>query len=176
MPTKDSIRLDDVKGEAFARFGEDYQRIILIASEAFVKMMKGFDYLGTAGGTILYMMGQEKGVYDVRKETETLRKNGVYATKRQLLESVARQVRVAGWGATSVKEYNEKEETVRITVENNPLVLNTDTKLGSPVCHYFRGYWAGVVSETWERRVNCAEIKCMGMGDKFCEFKVTEAK
>jgi predicted hydrocarbon binding protein len=60
-------------------------------------------------------------------------------------------------------------------VENNPLVdvLGTDGKSDRPLCHYFRGYWVDVVSEIFERRVSCAESKCMGMGDVYCEFKVT---
>jgi hypothetical protein len=40
MSGKNGVTLDVEKGEAKERFGEDSQRIVLIASEAFVRMME----------------------------------------------------------------------------------------------------------------------------------------
>ena len=178
MSGKNKVILDVEKGEAMARFGEAHRRMVLIASEAFVKMMEALSAFGSAGFTMFYMMGQEKGRYDVLKEIEALRKQGISFTKRQVLENIVHQLRVTGWGAPRVQKYDEKRGTLTILVENNPLVvaLGTGGKSDRPVCHYFRGYWVGVVSEVLERRVSCAETKCMGMEDAYCEFKVTAAK
>ena len=175
MAGKNSVTSDAEKGEAMARFGEDYRRMVLIACEAFVKMMETLNAFGSASFTILYMMGQEKGRYDVLKEMEALRQQGISFTKRQVLENIVHQVRVTGWGVTRVQRYDEKWGALMIVVENNPLVvaLGTGGKSDRPVCHYFRGYWVGVISEVLERKVSCAETKCIGMGDTFCEFKVT---
>ena len=171
---KNSVTLDAEKGEAMARFGDNHQRMVLIASEAFVKMMKALNAFGTAAFTMLYMMGQEKGRHDILKELEALRQQGISFTKRQVLENIVHQVRVTGWGAPKVQKYDEKRGVLTILVENNPLVVASGTggKSDRPVCHYFRGYWIGVVSEVLERKVNCAERKCMSMGDAYCEFKV----
>ncbi len=175
MSGKNDVMLDAEKGEARARFGEDYRRMVLMASEAFVKMMEALNTFGSAAFTILYMMGQEKGRYDVLKETEALRRQGVSFSRRQLLENIVHQIRVTGWGAPRIQKYDEKREAVTILVENNPLVvaLGTGGKADRPICHYFRGYWVGVVSEILERRMSCAETKCMGMGDAYCEFKIS---
>lgn len=175
MSQKNSIKLNSEKGEAIARFGENHRRMVLIASEAFVKMTETLNTFGSAALTMLYMMGQEKGRYDVLKEIEALRQQGISFTKHQVLENIVHQVRVTGWGAPRVQKYDEKRGALTILVENNPLVvaLGAGGKSDRPVCHYFRGYWVGVVSEVLERKVNCAESKCMGMGDAFCEFKVT---
>jgi len=175
---KNGVILDAEKGEAMARFGEEHRRMVLIASEAFVKMTETLNTFGSAAFTMLYMMGQEKGRYDVLRELEALRKQGVSFTKRQVLENIVHQLRVTGWGAAKVQKYDEKRGVLTVLLENNPLVvaLGAGGKSDRPVCHYFRGYWVGVVSEVLERRVSCAESKCMGMGDEYCEFKVTAAE
>lgn len=174
---KNSITLDAEKGEATARFGEAHRRMVLIASGAFVKMAEALNSFGSAAFTMLYMMGQEKGRYDVLKEMEALRQQGISFTKRQVLENITHQLRVTGWGAARVQKYDEKRGALTV-VENNPLVvaLGTGGKSDRPVCHYFRGYWVGVVSEVLERKVSCAETKCMGMGDEYCEFRITPAE
>jgi len=175
MSGKNNVSLGDEKGEAMARFGDNYRRMVLMTCEAFVKMMETLNAFGSAALTILYMMGQEKGHYDVLKEIEALRQQGISFTKRQVLENLLHQVRVTGWGAPRIQKYDEKQGALNIVVENNPLigVLGTGGKSDRPVCHYFRGYWVGVVREVLERKVSCAETKCMGMGDVYCEFKIT---
>ena len=175
MSGKNSVSLGNEKGEAVARFGDNHRRMVLITCEAFVKMTETLNAFGSAAFTMLYMMGQEKGRFDVLKEVEALRKQGISFTKRQVLENIVHQVRVTGWGAPRIQKYDEKQGALNIVVENNPLivVLGTGGKSDRPVCHYFRGYWVGVVWEVLERKVSCTESKCMGMGDAFCEFKVT---
>lgn len=177
MSGRDSIILDTKKGEATARLGEEHRRMLLIASEAFVKMLGALNTFGSAGLTIFYLMGQEKGSYDAMKRIEALRQYGTSFIKRQVLENIIHQVRVTGWGAPVIQKYDEKRGSLTILVENNPLVVAFgDGKSDGPLCHYFRGYWVGVVSEVWERRVSCAETKCMGMGDAYCKFEIATAK
>jgi predicted hydrocarbon binding protein len=174
MPRKDSVKLDAEKGEVMACFGGVYRRTVFIASEAFVKMMKTLNVFGTAALTILYMMGQEKGHHDIMKEMEALRRQGISFTKRQMLENIVHQARATGWGAPRIQKYDEKQGVLTIVMENNPLVvaLETGEKSDVHLCHYFRGYWVGVVSEVWERMVSCAETKCLDMGDEYCEFTI----
>ena len=178
MAEKTNVTLDAEKGEAMARFGENYRRMVLIASEAFVKMMTTLNVFGSAALTMLYMMGQEKGRYDVLEELEVLRQQEISFNKRQLLENIVHQVRATGWGAPKIQKYNEKNGDLTILVENNPLVglLGKGEKSDRPVCHYFRGYWVGVVSEILERKVSCVETKCMSMGAAYCEFNITVAQ
>jgi len=169
------IILDAKKGEALAIFGEDKQRMVLMASEAFVKMIETLNAFGTASFTILYMMGQEKGRYDVLTEMETARRHGLALSKYRLLENVVHQVRVTGWGAPRIHKFDNEHGSLTILVENNPLVVavGKNGKVDRPLCHFFRGYWVGVVSEIFERKVSCFEIKCMGLGDVHCEFRIT---
>ena len=177
MSERESVILDAQKGEALARFGEDYRRMVLIASDAFVKMMSTLNAFGSAGFTMFYMMGQEKGRCDVLQEMEVLRQQGVFFTKRQVLENIIHQIRITGWGAPMIRAYDEKSSSLSVIVENNPIVtaLGTDVRSDRPLCHYFRGYWVGVVSAVFEKKVKCTETKCMSMGDAYCEFNVTTA-
>ena len=175
MTIKHSIILDAEKGEVKTLFGDDYRRMVLIASDAFVKMINVLNTFGSAGSTMFYMMGREKGHYDTFKEIEVMRQRGISITKRLVLENIVYHVNVMGWGATKIQEYDEKRGTVTIHVENNPLVSTLGTKIQSdrPICHYFRGYWVGVISEIMEKIVSCAETKCRSMRDQHCEFKIT---
>jgi predicted hydrocarbon binding protein len=174
MVKKDNIILDIEKGEALARFGENYRRMLLITSEAFVKMMEALNAFGSAAFTIFYMMGREKGHNDVLKEMESLRQQGVSFTKRQVLDNIIHEIKVTGWGVPVIREYDEEHCVLTIVVENNPLIVTLGFvgKAESPVCHYFRGYWVGVISDIFERRVSCIETKCMAMGAASCEFKI----
>lgn len=178
LSEKNSVKLDVEKGEVIACLGENNRRMVLIATEAFAKMTKTLNAFGSAAFTMLYMMGQEKGRYDVLKEMETLRQQGTSFTKRQVLENIVHQLRVTGWGAPRVQKYDERRGVMKILVENNPLVVasGTDENPDRPSCHYFRGYWVGVLSEIFERKASCAETKCMGMGYTYCEFNITTAQ
>jgi predicted hydrocarbon binding protein len=175
---KSGFVMDAEKGEAVEHFGEISRRMVFIASEAFVKMMEALNVFGTAAFTMLYMMGQEKGRYDALKEIEVFRQRGVPFVKIQVLENIVRQLRLTGWGVPKIQKYNEKQVELIIMVENNPLVvsLGMDKKSDGPICHYFRGYWVGVVSEVFERKISCVETKCMGSEDPYCEFKITSAE
>jgi len=174
MYRKNSVILDAEKGEARVGSGEDHRRIVLMASEAFVKMIETLNAFGTAAFTMLYMMGQEKGRFDVKKEIEMLTRKGNSLIKRQVIENVIQELRITGWGVPRIQSYDEQQAVVMIIVENNPLtdVLGANRESDRPICHYLRGYWVGVFSEIFERKVSCAESRCQGMGDKFCEFKI----
>ncbi len=175
MAKKSSIILDLEKGEATAYFGDTHQRTVLIASEAFIKMMEALNAFGSAGLTIFYMMGQEKGRFDVLKEIEALHQQNIFFTKRQVLENIMHQLKVTGWGAPRIQKFDEERGILTILVVNNPLAgsLTLSAKPERPICHYFRGYWVGVVSEVLERKMSCIETRCMGAGEEYCEFKIT---
>ncbi len=177
MPGKSSVILDARKGEATARFEEARRRMVLMTSEAFVKMTEAFNAFGTAAFTMLYMMGQEKGRYDVLKEIEVLRQQGISFNKRQVSENIAHQAGTTGWGAPRIQKYDERRGALTILVKNNPVIVASGTsgKSDRPICHYFRGYWVGVVSEVLERKVSCScgEARCMRAGDAYCEFKIS---
>ena len=88
MSGKSGVKLDVNKGEVMAHIGMYHRRVVLIASEAFIKMMEALNAFGSAGLAMFYMMGQEKGRYDVLKEIEAWRQQGISFTKRQVLENI----------------------------------------------------------------------------------------
>ena len=177
MSRRNSIVLDVEKGEAVASFGEERRRMVLMTTEGFVTMMETLNAFGSAGLTMFYAMGLEKGRYDVLKELEALRRQGNPISKSQFLENILHHLRVTGWGAPAIKKHDEKKGELTILLRNNPLVVSSgtdreDRKPENHLCHYFRGYWVGIASEVLERRVSCTETKCMGKGDAYCEFKI----
>ncbi|XRO74804.1 V4R domain-containing protein [Methanocaldococcus sp. 28A] len=47
-------------------------------------------------------------------------------------------------------------------------------KIGKPVCHFEGGLIAGFLEKLWNKKVLAKEVKCWGLGDEVCEFKIIE--
>lgn len=178
-----SIILDLAKGEVTTSFGDAHQRIVLITSNAFIRMMETLQLFGSAGFTIFHMMGREKGRYDVQEKILEYSQQNVTFTRSQLIDDVTHKLRGTGWGVHVVNEQNYSHKTATILVKNNPFFSSLDQKRVNdkrrsniPMCHYFRGYWAGVFTDIWESEIECTETKCVAMGDSFCELKITSSQ
>lgn len=167
---EERIELGSEQGEAVANFLGLQRRVVIMTPEALVGMMKALKTtFGTAGLTMLYMMGKEKGSLDAALAAEALKGEDIPPTKRLLLETIIHQSRVQGWGLAQVGEYDEEKAAVTVRVENNPLAIAWG-KSDVPVCHFLRGYWAGALSEALEKDAQCTETRCMSKGDPYCEF------
>ena len=83
--------LNGSKGEAKLGSGDNYQRMLIMASNAFIKMMEALNVFGSAGTTMFYMMGQEKGRYDVLEIIKNLRSRRISFTNRWILEKIIQQ-------------------------------------------------------------------------------------
>ncbi len=172
MEKEYKIRLDLDEGETTGVFMGLPERVIIVTPENFVSMTKTLiTTFRTAGFTMFYMMGEEKGRNDVKKAIDALREQGIVFSKRQILEAIIQQSRIDGWGAGNLKKYDEGKGAVIITVENNPFATAWG-KSEKPTCYLLSGYWAGAVSEALEQDARCKETKCMSKGDLYCEFVI----
>jgi predicted hydrocarbon binding protein len=166
------VKLDLDEGEATGFFMGLPERVIIMTPENLVSMMKTLTAtFRTAGFTMFYMMGEEKGRNDVKKAIDALREQGIVFTKRQILEAIIQQSRIDGWGAGHLQKHDEGKGAVTIRVENNPLAMAWG-KTEKPICYLLRGYWAGAVSEALEQETRCTETKCTSKGDPYCEFVI----
>ncbi len=160
---------DRKMGEVRVEFTGVRLRVISMTPKAFIEMMRVLTTtFGTAGLTMFFHMGREKGIHDSSEVIEALRREGAY-TKRRLLEAVMDRSRVLGWGASRLVKYDEGRGTVTIRIENNPIAKYCNAP-GEPICYFLRGYWTGVVSEALEQELACEEARCTDRKNLCCEF------
>lgn len=74
-----------------------------------------------------------------------------------------------GWGKIQAEVDFTKKEAL-VTIENSALARQTNTE--EPVCHFARGFIAGVCDVMFHGSTECLETKCIAKGDAYCEFGV----
>ncbi len=65
----------------------------------------------------------------------------------------------------------EGEGELMIKVENS-FIAKEYGKSGVPVCHFLRGYCAGIGEALTNQEMDAEEVKCVACGDDHCEFAI----
>jgi len=78
-----------------------------------------------------------------------------------------------GWGAIEIIEFTEERGVARVynSFEARSYFANNKRKSSVPQCNFFRGVMAGVGHTYWNREAKAKELKCIAMGDKYCEVE-----
>jgi bacteriochlorophyll 4-vinyl reductase len=63
------------------------------------------------------------------------------------------------------------EGKVGFTIKNS-LIAEAYGQSDRPVCHFYAGYGAGIVSALVGRDLHCEELVCSAMGAEKCEFQI----
>jgi len=66
-----------------------------------------------------------------------------------------------------VEENNENELVIRV---ENSFIARGYGNSEVPVCHFLRGYNAGLAEVLKGRDIDAEEVKCIAKGDECCEF------
>ena len=74
-----------------------------------------------------------------------------------------------GWGKMQ-GNVNFKEKEALVTLENSAIARQINAT--EPVCHFIRGFVAGVFDVMFNEFTECLETQCIGKGDAYCEFRV----
>jgi predicted hydrocarbon binding protein len=78
-------------------------------------------------------------------------------------------ISLAGFGKLKIYNWDVKKKEMYFKVENSQ-IAQLYGRVGKPVDHLLRGWFAGVSSIFFKSPIECAEIKCMSKGDEYCEF------
>lgn len=89
-------------------------------------------------------------------------KGNVLAYLSHLKESV-------NWGKITFQEVDLQEGTGKITVLDSFESLKSNCP--QPSCYFFLGFFAGFLSELFNREISVIEVKCVGRGDSHCQFE-----
>ena len=86
---------------------------------------------------------------------------------KRFIEAVQNFYAELGWGKFDIKENNGKELIIRV---ENSFIARGYGKSNAAVCHFLRGYNAGLAEVLKGKYLEACETRCVAKGDDCCEF------
>ncbi len=140
---------------------------VIVSIQTFVNLQKEAEkIMGFDGAAVLfYEAGKSAGERWINRFSREWGLKG-----KRFIEAVQNFYAELGWGKFSVEESNKNELVVR--VENSFIARGYgDSKVA--VCHFLRGYNAGMAEVLKGRGIDAEEVRCAAKGDDCCEFVMT---
>lgn len=80
-----------------------------------------------------------------------------------------------GWGPCEITQLTPEGGIAKVynSFEARSYLQNNSKKSKKPVCHFFRGIMVGLFELYSGKKGNAEEIKCLGMGDEYCEVIIS---
>ncbi len=137
---------------------------VIASIETFVSLQKDAEkILGMDGAAILfYESGKKAGTRWINRFR---REWGL--KDESFIEAVQNFYAELGWGKFSVEENSKIELVVRI---ENSFIARGYGNSEVPVCHFLRGYNAGLAKVLKGKDIDAEEVKCTAIGDDCCKF------
>lgn len=137
---------------------------VLMTASTFRDVVKGTERILESGAVTVWL---EAGRHAGRELSENLVRLGMeFEELPAVFEEFFTQ---GGWGKIQAKVDSTKREAL-VTIRNSATALQTNAK--EPVCHFVRGFIAGVCDVMFHGPTECFETKCLAKGDAYCEFRV----
>ncbi len=123
---------------------------------------------GSAGEAFIYYLGYIGGKSFAKHFSEKYRE----LNERKIYIIMRDTIQAYGYGLVDKVEKTDNEVIIRVRdlFECKPV----EGKRTSPNSHFFRGYVSGIASVMLNRDMLAEEVKCIAMGDPYCEFIVRE--
>ena len=121
----------------------------------------------SGGRAIIFDMGKRVGASAAKKFKSSYELRG-----RELVETFLALQAAAGWFDYEVVSFDEGGPELDIRLYENFECLPLKGKSDKPVSNFVRGALAGVVGEAFERDFSVNEVRCLAVGDPYCEFVV----
>jgi len=137
---------------------------IIISIETFVVLQKNAEkILGVDGASILlYEVGKKAAMQWIN------RFNNEWSLKdKKFIEAVQNFYAERGWGKFSAEEDNKNGLVIRV---ESSFITRGYGNSDVPVCHFLRGYNAGLAQVLKGDEIGAEEVKCAAKGDDCCEF------
>jgi predicted hydrocarbon binding protein/predicted amino acid-binding ACT domain protein len=139
---------------------------MIMPVELFGSLFEEIEKILTPSGfaAVFYNAGKKSGAY----MTELFRKrNGIQG--QTLLAAIVQGARAIGWG--EIVDVNVAHNSGSVKIRKCFEALLRSNQKGQ-VCHWTRGFIAGVVSQTKGVTVEAVELRCAANGDDLCEFEI----
>jgi predicted hydrocarbon binding protein len=146
------------------------QSLILMKTESFNNIMgylsKSF---GSSGLSIIYSMGHDSGVREVKKIREEMKQLEKPLPKRAIIEMSLQRLSQMGWGKFELKELDQITGNVDISVKKNPF-SETCAMNENSGCLFLHGYVSGILTEALEEETMCGNPRCIDLDETSCTF------
>jgi bacteriochlorophyll 4-vinyl reductase len=145
-------------------------KAFIMRNITFADLKKGLEetFTPSAAAVILYKAGMACG----RRSAERVVKH-LKLRDETLLNAIVKLKVKEGWGSINFENLNLKKKLGNIIVKNS-FEAEGYGKSDMPVCHFLRGYLAGVLSVALNTEINLIETACTAKGDPNCEFQIVE--
>jgi len=138
-------------------------RLIVFTLEDMYRLFGMLRELGSGGLAIMYHMGYKAGEALAQKLAT------YFDSSRRALEYMLLYYESLGHGRFKLESYIDKTYC-RVVVRE--LLECLGVRNEKPNSQVFRGMLAGFLSKLWGKEVEVREIKCLALGDPYCEFEV----
>ncbi len=146
------------------------QRVILEDREGLSFFIKEIhDKYGTGGEAFLYFLGKTRG----EVSGKIFRSKNI--TKEFLREDL-KSLQAAGWGIPELLEADLDKKFIRLRIYDLYESAAFEGRSSKPRCHFVRGYLEGLFSAFLGVDLESSEVKCIAMGDPYCEFIFKKAE
>lgn len=137
---------------------------VILSIETFVNFQKNAErILGYDGAAVLlYETGKKAGEKWINRFSKEWGLND-----KRFIEAVQNFYAELGWGKFDIKENNGKELIIRV---DNSFIARGYGKSEDAVCHFLRGYNAGLAEVLKRQDLEACETRCVAKGDECCEF------
>ena len=137
-------------------------RLVVFTLEDIHRLFERLREIGPGGLAIMYHMGFGAGEALAERIARCFKDN------KKALEYVLLYYESLGQGRFKLKSY---VEGVRCRIEVRELMECIGVTSNEPNSQLFRGLLAGLLSRLWKSDVEVAEVRCIAMGDPYCEFE-----
>ena len=137
---------------------------VIVSIETFVNFQKDAEnILGFDGASVLlYETGKKAGMRWINRFNKEWDLN-----HQNFIEAIQNFYAELGWGIFDIKENTSNELVIRV---ENSFIARGYGHSELPVCHFLRGYNAGIAEVLKDKGLDAEETKCMANGDNCCEF------
>ncbi|VVB92513.1 V4R domain protein [uncultured archaeon] len=137
---------------------------VIVSIETFVNLQKDAEkILGFDGASMLfYEAGKKAGMRWINRFSTEWGLND-----KKFIEAAQNFYAELGWGKFNIEESDENELIVRL---ENSFIARGYGNSEVAVCHFLRGYNAGLAGVLKCKPIDAEEVKCVAKGDDCCEF------
>jgi len=154
------------RGEMKAKI-EGEEQIIKMTIGAFNQMLESlYRIFGSAGLSMVYVMGRERGIYEARMGLSELEGE---TTIGDILSLALKRAGALGWGEMEVTDLDTINGIVNVKIRRTPFPCRTPDNAH---CYFYRGYLSGIVSEILGEEMSCTLDRCILQGDGDCVIRI----
>ncbi|MBI1292500.1 4-vinyl reductase [bacterium] len=166
-------------GEIRRRDGE---RVVAVSEDFIAALLAGTaqEVGEEAARAILYQTGYRWALKDMKTFQRNIEEEfgGTKLTDMHLafvLETWWWPLTTQGWGGWKY-DFSMKSQGI-ITIDlYDSVIARSLEQLGKPVCYWYAGLFAGLITHLTRRELNCIEIQCYASGHDVCRFMVGQDK